>query len=277
MIRPPLRYFGSKWRIASWITGLLPRHTCYVEPFGGSAAVLLTKRPSDQEVYNDIDGDVVAFFRVLRDRVDELVDVLELTPYAREEHVLSFEPATDDLERARRLFVRSWQTRGGITRHARTHSWRYCFRVANWSAPPRRWKRYLDGFKFIAERLSECYIEQADWREVIRRFDDPETCFYLDPPYVISARSRSVRSYENEFTDADHAELLELIQSVAGMVVLSGYEHPMYSEALEHKGWELYKTVARTQANIASIECLWLSPSAVARRNDLPLFAQGGL
>lgn len=273
-IRPLLRYFGSKWRIAEWITGLLPRHICYVEPFGGSAAVLLTKAPSNHEVYNDIDGDVVNFFRVMRLRTAELVAAIAMTPYSRSEHLLSFEDSDDDLEAARRFYVRSWQTRGGVTRHARGHSWRYCIQSPNWTAPPVQWKRHLDNLFVVADRLSDCYIEQSDWRKILSRFDAPTTCFYLDPPYVIGSRSRSVRSYENEFSDDDHIELLEIVQGLDGMVVLSGYEHPMYSEALEHKGWELYRTTQRTQSNSVAVECLWLSPAAVARRDDLPLFAR---
>ena len=111
--RPPIRYHGGKFRIASWVISHFPAHECYVEPFGGGAGVLLQKTPAPFEVLNDLDGEVVNFFRVLRERPGELVRVIQLTPWSREEQRLSFEPASDPLERARRFYVRSWQTHGG--------------------------------------------------------------------------------------------------------------------------------------------------------------------
>ena len=89
--RPALRYHGGKWNLASWIISHFPVHECYVEPFGGAASVLLQKSRSPLEVYNDLDGRVVSFFSVLRERPDELARLLSLTPYARAEYELSYE------------------------------------------------------------------------------------------------------------------------------------------------------------------------------------------
>lgn len=104
---PALRYYGGKFRLGSWIARHLPDHVAYVEPFGGAAGVLLRKDPSELEVYNDIDGSVVNFFKVLRERPQELIRQLKRTPFARAEFDLSFKPSPDPLEEARRFFVQA--------------------------------------------------------------------------------------------------------------------------------------------------------------------------
>lgn len=111
--RPALRYFGGKWRLAPWIISHFPEHTCYVEPFAGGASVLLRKPESKVEVLNDLDGEVVNFWRVLREQTEAFIRAVELTPFSREEASLAYQVADDPLERARRLFIRSWQQRGG--------------------------------------------------------------------------------------------------------------------------------------------------------------------
>ena len=112
--RPALRYHGAKWRLAPWIISCIPAaHDSYIEPFGGSAAVLLRKSRSPIEVYNDLDGDVVAFFRMLRERPDDLIRAIYWTPFAHAEQQLSRQPTDDPLERARRLYARSYLTISG--------------------------------------------------------------------------------------------------------------------------------------------------------------------
>jgi len=108
--RPVLRYHGGKWRLASWIISHFPPHRVYVEPFGGAASVLLRKPRSYAEVYNDMDGEIVNVFRVLRDpaRARELERVLRLTPFAREEFELSYIRDEDPIEQARRTIVRAF-------------------------------------------------------------------------------------------------------------------------------------------------------------------------
>lgn len=112
---PVLKYYGSKFRLASWIIEHFPKHRHYIEPFGGAANVLLVKQPSKLETYNDLDGDIVNFFRVLRDRPLELVQLVKLTPWARDEFAACMEDAADPVERARRLFFRLWMSiQGGL-------------------------------------------------------------------------------------------------------------------------------------------------------------------
>ena len=259
--RPHIRYFGSKWRIAEWIVGSLPEHTCYVEVFGGSGAVLLSKRPAATDVYNDLDGDVVHLFRVMREHGEALARAVALTPYSREEHALSFEPTPDPLERARRFVVRSWQTRGGYRRTGRS-SWWYQRGIGRCNAPALTWTRVPDRLSIVAERLARVHIECVDWREIIRRYDAPDTLFYADPPYLQTTRVARYE-YSHEMAEADHVELLDALAQVEGLVVLSGYPSQLYDDALSE--WQCLTTTSRAQAGGTRTECLWLSPNAVRR------------
>ncbi len=258
-MKPVLRYFGAKWALADWVISHMPPHTCYVEVFGGSAAVLLNKPRSEHEVYNDLDERVVSFFRVLRERPDDLMRDLELTPFSRRELELSFEPTTDELERARRFYVRSWQTRGGSRRSGRS-SWIYCIGARNRSRPVDRWCR-VEHLKASVDRLRQVMIECSCWRSILRRFDRPDTLFYLDPPYLTSTRAAKYE-YRHEMDEDDHRELLETVSGLDAMVMLSGYPSVLYDDTLV--GWERHTTEARAVSGGKRTECLWLNPAAAA-------------
>jgi DNA adenine methylase len=256
--RPPLRYFGSKYRLAPWIIRHMPRHVCYCEPFGGGAGVLLRKPASLYEVYNDLDGEVVNFFRMLRERTADLVQAIQLTPHSREEQRLSFEPCDDPFERARRLYVRSWQSYGGC--RTQWHSgWRYSVRRSAHKAVTRSWGE-TDHLWPIVARLKQVQIEHDDALKVIARFDDPETLYYCDPPYLPEVRSRRWRykAYAHECDEAYHRSLAELLREIEGMVLLSGYDAPLYREL--YAGWEVATRRAHTDFASQTTECLWISP-----------------
>ena len=106
--RPMLRYHGGKWRLAPWIISVFPEHRIYVEPYGGGASVLLRKARSYAEVYNDLDGEVVNVFRVVRDHGPCLKEKLYYTPFSRDEFKRSYEETDDPIERARRTIARSF-------------------------------------------------------------------------------------------------------------------------------------------------------------------------
>lgn len=117
MIAPVLKYPGAKWRLAVWILERMPPHEQYVEPFFGSGAVFFRKQPSRLETINDLDGDVVNLFRVIREAPEELAAAAWATPWAREEYEASYERpgGLDPAERARRFLVRCWQSHGSRT------------------------------------------------------------------------------------------------------------------------------------------------------------------
>lgn len=255
--RPALHYLGSKWAIAPWVVGNLPSHTTYVEPFGGGAAVLLQKEPSPVEVYNDLDHQVVSFWRVLRQRPDEFVAQIQATPWARLEYEQAFEPCEDQLEAARRFFLRSWMSFMGCSH--RPTGWRANARTKNGHIP--LWGRE-ERLLTVAERMRQVQIECDDALKVIRRFDGPETLFYCDPPYLPETRT-SAHGYAHEMDLEGHLELLECLRACQGKVLVSGYPSALYQQELEAHGWTMISREARTRDPKARrIEQLWIKPES---------------
>jgi DNA adenine methylase len=264
LTRPVLRYHGGKWRLAPWIIEKFPSHEVYVEPFGGGGSVLFRKAPARIEVWNDIDRCVVNLFRVLRNPVqaEELRRVVELTPFSRAEYKECWAPSPDPVEDARRLIVRSFQSIGASSGDTQS-GWRKPYLK---SARPaaRYWADWPSLIPEFVERLRQVTVEEMDWREVLNRYDDPKTLFYIDPPYILDTRDRRYgKVYVREMTTEDHRELLERIQSLQGMVVLSGYPHPIYADAL--RGWECHEVEARAQTNSRRTEALWLNEACRVR------------
>jgi DNA adenine methylase len=268
LTRPALRYLGGKWKLAPWIVSHLPAHRIYVEPFGGAASVLLRKPRSMAEVYNDLDDDVVNLFAVLRDgaQAAELSRLLDLTPYARSELMAAYDTAADPVERARRLIVRSFMGFGSCAyRLDRTTGWRTGLRLDSASAA-RDWAGYPEAIPELHARLKGVSVEHRPARDVLAAYDAPGTLFYVDPPYVHATRSPKrtrpapSNGYAHELSDAEHAELLAQLQRMEGMVVLSGYAHPLYDRALS--GWRRVEREALADGARPRREVLWISPAA---------------
>lgn len=255
VMRPALRYFGGKWLAGSWIVGNLPPHECYVEPFGGAASVLLKKPESPIEVYNDIDGDVVNFFQVLREQPTALIEQIRLTPFARAEQRQSKQRGGDlsPLERARRMYVDSWQSFGML---AAGGGWRFMAELKRATIPAHDWAK-VDYLYAIAERFSRVQIDSDDAVKVIERFDSPTTLFYVDPPYMHDTRTITA-GYRHEIDTAKHEELLAALVGVSGSVVLSGYDSDLYNDTLT--GWERIERQIQTNATDArkATEVLWI-------------------
>jgi len=224
-------WYGGKFSHLNWLLPLLPVATHYCEPFGGSAAVLINRPPSPVETYNDLDGDVVNFFKVLREQKEPLIEAIGLTPFAREEFELAIQDLDDvvsDLERARRLFVRARQVRTGLAQTASSGRWAHCLLTsrAGMAGAVSRWLGSVEGLSEIAQRLLRVQIEHASALEVIARYDSAETLFYCDPPYPHDSRGDS-KAYKYEMTDGSHVELAQILHSVRGKVAISGYDSPL--------------------------------------------------
>ena len=220
-------WYGGKYSHLDWLLPLLPETIHYCEPFGGSAAVLLNRVPSPVETYNDLDSEVVNFFRVLREQKDLLIEAIGLTPFSKEELTAACSEPTkglNDLERARRFFVRARQVRTGLAQTASPGRWAHCKLTsrAGMAGAVSRWLGSVEGLSEIVQRLLRVQIENAPALEVIQRYDSPDTLFYLDPPYPHESRGDS-KAYGYEMTDAEHSELAELLHHVKGKVALSGY------------------------------------------------------
>jgi DNA adenine methylase len=267
---PPIRWLGGKWRIADWIISTFPPHTAYVEAFGGGANVLLQKPPSRLEIYNDLDSDVVNFFTVLRSIPRKLVEQIELTPFAREELESTGAPSSDSLERARRFFVRCWQSFQPGSGYDKNPSWRFQKSWARGKSTINEWNT-TDHLWNVAKRLKHVQFENRPALEVIQRFDHPTTLFYIDPPYLASTRSMSAQTrYKYELGLKEHRELARVLRNVTGMVVLSGYGSSLYDEL--YSGWSRIAKTTTTNGNSVATEFLWLSPRTTALEH-LPLFA----
>lgn len=266
-MKPPFPYYGSKGRLAGWIAELMPEHRTFVEPFAGSAAVLFAKRPSPVEVINDLDGNVTTFFRVLRDREDELMRAVRLTPYSRAEYLTADLDAQDltDVERARRFFVRATQgfNAAGAGRWA---GWSNGIRNGS-TCDAHSVADAVDGLGLVAQRLRRVIVECRDAVEVIGSYDGPDVVLYVDPPYLASSRRGLNRSRMGDYAvdssaPDDHRRLAEVLRGCAGTVLLSGYDSPLYEELFA--GWHrTARSISRPSSNrlgVAAdnaVEVLW--------------------
>jgi DNA adenine methylase len=227
-------WYGGKYSHLDWLLPLLPPAHHYCEPFGGSAAVLLNREPSPVETYNDLDGEVVNFFRVLREQTDDLIKAIALTPFSREEFELAISPPEEgisDLERARRFYVRARQARTGLAQTATLGRWANCINTSRrgMSGVVSRWLGGIDLLPDIAQRLLRVQIENRPAIEVIRLYDSPQTLFYCDPPYVPDTRGDK-RAYGFEMDASAHRELAKVLHECKGKVAISGYRCPLMEE-----------------------------------------------
>ena len=256
-------WYGGKFSHLDFILPNIPldgKHFCDV--FGGSAAVLINMPPAPVETYNDLDSEVVNFFAILRDRGPDLIRAIGLTPFSREElaRACEYEQGVSDLERARRFFVRARQTRTGLAQTSSQGRWAHCVLTsrAGMAGAVSRWLGSVDGLAEITQRLQRVQIENAPALEVILRYDSKDTVFYLDPPYVHSSRGDSA-AYGYEMSDQDHVELAEVLSSVRGRVVLSGYRTELYDQLYD--GWHRVDAPERNANSVQKPrqESLWLN------------------
>jgi DNA adenine methylase len=202
---------------------------------------LLNRVPASVETYNDIDGELANFFRVLRDNSDELVRVISLTPFSREEYFTAIYGDTENVspvERARRFYIRARQTRTGLAQTASLGRWANCKNTSRsgMSGVVSRWLGGVDALDAIAERLLRVQIENRPAVDVITLYDAPETLFYCDPPYLHATRGDS-NAYAYEMDEAQHRDFAEVINSCKGLAAVSGYDHPIMNKLFEKRKW----------------------------------------
>ncbi len=236
-------WYGGKYSHLDWLLPLLPDAQHFCEPFGGSAAVLINRPPAPVETYNDLDGEVVNFFRVLRDQKETLIEQIGLTPFSREEFELACQKPTDEiseLERARRFYIRARQVRTGLAQKASSGRWAHCLLTsrAGMAGAVSRWLGSVEDLSLIAQRLLRVQIEHAPAIEVIRRYDSPQTLIYCDPPYPHSSRGDS-NAYAHEMTDEQHRELATVLRHAQGKVAISSYRCALMDEL--YGDWQMVK------------------------------------
>jgi len=254
--RPIMRYPGGKWVIAKKIIAHFPPHHVYAEPFAGAASVLLRKPRAKAEFINDLDGDVVNLFRVLRDpkQAKALEKMARLTPFARAEYYQAHERCDDPIERARRILVRSFMGHGSDSVHRRNGYRSKSLRRG--CTPAWDWRNFPDHIQTFTERLRGVTIDNRPAVEMIAHLDTPGTLFYVDPPYMPDLQSVK---YAHSLDDGGHKELLETLSAVKGAVVLSGYAHPLYEAMLP--GWRRVEIPTFANGARPRTEVLWLSPN----------------
>ena len=263
--RPLLRYHGGKWKLAKWIIAHFPPHRIYTETYGGAASVLLRKPRSYTEIYNDLDGEIVNLFRVVRDPMQgrELVRLLTLTPYARAEFDAAYLSSGDPIEQARRTTIKSFM---GFSGAGITGKWKTGFRTNvkhSGTAPGYDWRNYPKALEALIERLRGVVIENGPAGQVMIGHDSPEALHYVDPPYPKSTRKGrwAGNAYRHEMTDNDHRSLAEMLHDLRGMVVISGYPCDLYDIEL-FPDWQRVEKSALADGASERTEVLWLSPSA---------------
>lgn len=257
--RPLMNYYGGKFRIAPWILENFPPHSVYVEVFGGALSVFMQKRRAHTEVVNDIDYRIVNVYRAVRNYITNLSALMEMTPYSRMEYEEAKIRSEDPIEDARRVITSSYMGVGNSVTEGNTNG----FRNSKSSfSPSHSWRNYLETFDQFHERLSGVIVENLSWEDCFAKYDAPNTLFYLDPPYVAATRSEQHRNrgYTFEMTDEDHYRLVHEVKKLTGMVVLSGYDNPIY----QFPGWRRLDKEARTQRGGTRIETLWVNPAATA-------------
>jgi DNA adenine methylase len=259
--RPVLRYPGGKYKLAKWVISHFPQHSFYVEPYGGAGSVLMAKPKVQGEIYNDLDGDVVNVFRVLRDplQAKELERLIRLTPFSYEEYKRAYEFHEDPIERARRIVFRSFASIGSDGVSRRNSGFRGLKNNETSVTAAQEWSRYPEAIQAFVDRLQSVLIEQRPALHLLKLYDRIETLFYVDPPYLMSTRSKSSVLYANELKEQDHIDLARSLHSLKGMVVLSGYPSILYDQL--YSDWRKISKSATAQNGKGRVECLWLSPN----------------
>ena len=279
----PFQWYGGKFTHLDWLLPLLPEADVFVDVFGGSGAVLLNRKPAPLEVFNDVDRDLIAFFRVLRDNPEPLLQAIRLTPWSREEHRIActLEDEISDLERARRFFVRCGQTIGGQGHLRRPSSWSRTVNPATLRVQrTTTWGNHPDRLARVAERLLGVEVECCSAVDLITTHGSyPDTLFYCDPPYAHVLRG-DVHCYgENEMSDDDHVALAEVLSSIKGRAAVSGYRCSLYDEI--YAGWHRTDDIAKVPSSarhgvhrkVIRQECLWTNYDPSEATVQATLFA----
>jgi DNA adenine methylase len=256
-------WYGGKFSHLDWLLPLLPTAHHYCEPFAGSGAVLLNRAPAAVETYNDIDGEVVNFFRVLRDDTEILARQIALTPFSREEFYYAVSESgrtLTDLERARQFFVRARQARTGLAQTATLGRWANCKNTSRsgMSGVISRWLGGIEGLDDIGARLLRVQIENRPAIDVIRLYDSPNTLFYCDPPYIHSTRGDS-KAYGFEMDEEQHHDLAAALNRLQGKAAISGYRCALMDRL--YKDWRRFDADEKHCHSIKELrqESIWMN------------------
>lgn len=261
-------YFGGKMPHLPFLYANFVENVHLVDCMCGGASVAINAPKSKYPLItiNDINSDVINFFYVLRNHLEELVAQLMFTPFAREEFYLASEPCEEPVERARRYFVRSLQGYSGQgSQNIDKHSWGYELAIIHkYNGHPRKhyrvttWQSKADYLHEVAAKLRDMQIEHRPWQEMFDIYGVKNSLLYLDPPYVMGTRSDKKR-YRHEFDNDDHIELCTRAKDATCHVAISGYDNEIYNDLLR----QFYKVTGESKktntSKKAQNEVLWLN------------------
>ncbi len=250
-----LKYPGSKWSKAEWITSFFLPHHSYLEPYFGSGAVLFNKERSNIETVNDLDNNVVNLFEWIKRDPEKLAHEIYYTPYARQvyEDAFAMEPK-NSLEKALFFYIRLNMGHGYRTSGERV-GWKNDIQGREKAYAAKDWCEIPQKILQAAERLRGVQIENRPALELIMRFNYKNVLIYCDPPYML--QTRHGKQYRHEMSESDHEELLQLLLKHKGYVILSGYDTDLYNDTL--KDWNRYETTSYTQTHTRKREVIWLN------------------
>ena len=261
----PLKYYGGKHYMCKKIVELMPEHTHYVEPFAGGLSVLLAKDPQGvSEVVNDLNGDLINFYRVLQDPelFERFYRHIEVAPFSQAGFQQSKQTGSDDpVQAAALFFIRMRQSRQGIGKDFATLSRNRTRRGMNEQVSA--WLTAVEGLPQIHQRLRRVVICNQDAIALIKQQDGRQTFLYCDPPYLHGTRS-STGEYAHEMSDDGHRELLEVLAGIKGKFLLSGYSNELYESWAKQHGYACERIEIDNKASSAKnkqtkIECLWMN------------------
>lgn len=259
-----IKRVGGKIKIREWIKSCLPAHSIYCEPFGGSFAVGFSMPKADgvkyRLVYNDLDANVSNMFRVLREKSDQLQRAIDLTPYSRKEFVDAIEyiegkkylTNNDDVEWARNYIIYNRQSMFG----KEDGTWCVSRRGENSAIT---WKNLPDCVQECAIFFKSVFVEHLDFKECMKKWDDEQTLFYLDPPYENVEKNFYRVNKKHGF---DHEELFDTVMKMKGSCAISYYDsdfvRSMYREDLGFKIYEkiVYKHMQKQEVKDKATELL---------------------
>lgn len=270
--RPALRYYGSQWNNAPWIISHWPAHHTRVIPFAGGLNDELRAPRARLTNASDLDGRVINFFQVLRDRPDELVAAIHLTPWHEGEYAISQTAVADPLEYARRFWCACWMSvQGGPNPGNSGFRWQRSV-DSRWSVPAND-AIDLSHLYAVADRLKHIHFFQRDGRELIEMHQGNENALvWCDPPFVDDTRANGGRGYNEETSEALHRDTAVLLHKHTGHALITGYDCDLYQEL--YADWVRVDKVVRTSGE-DRIQSLWISPRtwAALQQERYPLLA----
>lgn len=215
MALPIIPWLGGKRRLADILINRFPPHTCYVEVFAGGAALYFVRHPAEVEVINDVNGELVNLYRVVKHHLEEFVRQFKWALSSRD--VFKWTQDTPirtltDIQRAARFFYLQHHAFGG---KVEGQTWGTAT-----TAPPVNLLRVEENLSAAHLRLAQCFIENLDWQECIKKYDRPHTFFYLDPPYW------ETEGYGVDFGYEQYEQMAALLHQIKGKAIVSVNDHP---------------------------------------------------